>query len=143
MLCTTSTPGSECRSRFTHPSLMSRPQPTFSLLDINAVSHQRPRSFRVFYFISKGVRIVNFAERFGDGGGIDTDGAGLFVGVNAIEHERLNVAVEDDADEFVRFVHDWTAAIAADDVGVGNEIEWRLQIQFRLAIDPTLGQVER
>ena len=56
----------------------------------------------------------------------------MFVGENAIEHERLNVAVENDADEFVRLVHDRAAAVAADDVGVGNEIEWRVRDSISL-----------
>ena len=54
----------------------------------------------------------------------------------------MNVAVENDADEFVHFVDDRTAAVAADDVRVGNEIKPCCQIQLRFALDPALGEVE-
>ena len=66
----------------------------------------------------------------------------MFVGENAIEHERLNVAVENYADEFVRFVDHRTAAVTANDVRVGNEIKLCCQIQLRFALDPALGEVE-
>src|SRR6266511_6456262 len=66
--------------------------------------------------------IVNFSKRFDDRGGINRHGARLRVGVSAIGTERLNVTVENNADEFICFVHHRTAAVAADDVGVGNEI---------------------
>src|SRR5882672_11245708 len=81
-------------------------------------------SFCALQLICERVRIVNFAQRFGDGGGIDGDGAGLFVGENAVENERLDVAIENDANEFAGLVHDRAAAIPSDDVGVGNEIEF-------------------
>ncbi len=48
-----------------------------------------------------------------------------FIGVNAVEHERLNVAVENNSDKFVCLVHDRAAAIAADDVCIGDEITMR------------------
>jgi hypothetical protein len=69
-------------------------------------------------FVRQRVRVINLPQRFGNRGGVDAHGARLFVGENAIEHERLNVAVENDADEFVRFVHHRAADVAADDVGV-------------------------
>src|SRR5204863_69744 len=56
--------------------------------------------------------------------------------------QRLNVAVENDADEFVCLVHHRTAAIAANDVCVGNEIEMCCQIQIRFFVDPTPGEIE-
>ena len=66
----------------------------------------------------------------------------MFVRENAIEHERLNVVVENDANEFVRFVDHRTAAVAANDIRVGNEIKLCCQIQLRLALDPALGKIE-
>jgi hypothetical protein len=44
---------------------------------------------------------MKFAQGFADGGGIHAYGPRLFVTEDAVEHERLNVAVEDNADEFV------------------------------------------
>ena len=67
----------------------------------------------------------------------------MFVGVNAIEHERLNVAVENDPDEFSGLVHHRAAAVAANDVGIGDEIESRFRIERRLLVDPTVRQIER
>jgi hypothetical protein len=52
----------------------------------------------------------------------------LFVGENAIQHERLNITVENYADKFVRFVDYRTATVAANDVRVGNEIKLCCQI---------------
>ena len=66
----------------------------------------------------------------------------MFVGENAIEYQGLNVAVENDADEFVRLVDHWTAAVAAYDVRVGNEIKLCCEIQLCFALDPTLGEAE-
>ena len=54
----------------------------------------------------------------------------------------MNVSVENDADEFVRLVDHWTAAVTAYDVRVGNEIKLCCEIQLRLALDPALGEIE-
>src|SRR5439155_21756535 len=103
----------------------------------------RRRLFHTFQLISEGACIINFAQCLSYGGGIDRDRARLFVGENTVEHERLNVAVENDADKFIGFVYHWTAAVPANDVGVGNEIEFCREIEVGLLIDPTLGKVER
>src|SRR6476659_3767298 len=47
-----------------------------------------------FQFVRQRPRVVNFSQRFRDCRRINADSARLFVGENAIEHERLNVAVE-------------------------------------------------
>ena len=57
------------------------------------------------------------------------NGARLFVGENAIEDERLNVAVENYSNELVVLVHNRTSAVAANNVGVGNEIKFRGEIE--------------
>src|SRR5439155_20203510 len=44
--------------------------------------------------------------------------------------------------EFVFLIYDGAAAVAADDVRVGNEIEPRREIQIRFLVDPTLRQIE-
>ena len=55
----------------------------------------------------------------------------------------MNVAVENDADEFIRFVYHRAATVAADDVCVGNEIELGRQIEIGLLLNPPLRQIER
>ena len=50
------------------------------------------------------------------------------VGVNTVENQRLDVAVENDSDKFAGFVDYRAAAVAADDVRVGDEIETSRQI---------------
>jgi hypothetical protein len=67
----------------------------------------------------------------------------LFVTEDAVEHERLNVAVENDADELVRLVYDRAAAVAADDVGVRDKVIFRFRIERGLLVDPALREVER
>src|SRR5207245_11015601 len=44
--------------------------------------------------------------------------------------------------EFIRLVDHRTAAVAANNVSIGNEIKFCGQIQLRFALDPTLGQIE-
>ena len=61
--------------------------------------------------------------------GIHRDGAGDLIVVAVVEDERLDVAVEDQADDFVVSVHDRAARVAADDVCRGDEVERRFQIQ--------------
>ena len=67
---------------------------------------RQPSSLFGFQLIGQRIRVVNIAQRFDDRGGIDRDGAGLFVGKGAVEHERLDVTVENDADEFADLVYD-------------------------------------
>src|SRR6266581_3217905 len=87
--------------------------------------------------------IINLAQRFSNRGGIDRYSAGLCIGVDAIENQRLDIAVKNDPDEFVRLVYDRAAAVAADDVCVGNKIEMCRQIEICLLVDPALRQIER
>jgi hypothetical protein len=68
---------------------------------------------------------INVSQRFDDRRGIDRDGASLFVGKDAIENERMNVAIENDPDKFVRLVYNRTATIATGDVRVGDETKIR------------------
>ena len=74
-------------------------------------------------FVGNVGSVVDFAEGFDDRPGVDGHGAGLFVGVDEVPDERLDVAVEDDAHEFAAAVDDRAARIAADDVGRRDEIE--------------------
>ena len=59
--------------------------------------------------------------------GIDRHGPGFRIVIGEIEHERLDVAVEDQADEFTTRIHDRAARIAPDDVCRGDEVEWRVE----------------
>src|SRR5207245_10334930 len=93
-------------------------------------------------FVHQRLRVINFSQRFDDGGGINGHGARLRIGVNTIQHERLNVAVENDADEFVCLVHYRAAAVAADDIRVGNEIERGREVECRFFVYPALWQIE-
>src|SRR5947207_15749447 len=96
----------------------------------------------VFQFVGERAGIVNFSQRFDDRGGINRHCAGLGIGVNAIQPQRLNVAVENDADEFVCLVHYRAAAVAADDIRVGNEIERGREVECRFFVYPALWQIE-
>ena len=67
--------------------------------------------------VGEGSGAVDLPQGLLDGGGVDGDGSRLFVGVGVVEDERLNVAVEDDADEFPGSIDDRRTGVAADDVG--------------------------
>src|SRR5438552_7569762 len=99
------------------------------MLKLSIVDREKQRkSFRAQQFVQQRLRVVNFLQRFGDRGRIDRDRARLLVRKNAIEDQGLNVPVENDPDELVVLVYDRASAVAANDVGVGNEIEWRVRI---------------
>jgi len=55
----------------------------------------------------------------------------------------LDVAVEDESDEFGVAVDDGRTTVAADDVVRRNEIERRFKVEFALCRDPTLRQLVR
>ena len=74
---------------------------------------------------------------------MDRDRPRHLVGVDEIEHERLDVAVEDDAHHLARSVDDRAARVAADDVGRADEIERRVGVELVLVLQPALGQLER
>ena len=60
-----------------------------------------------------------------------------------VPRQRLQVAVEDDADELVGAVHHRAAGVAADDVGGEDEVERRLVVlQRRLLGHPRLREIE-
>src|SRR5579864_8621221 len=60
----------------------------------------------------------------------------LFLGVDVAVFETLQVAIEQDADQFTFFVDRWAAGIAAVRIGGGYEVERRTQIQGRLRLPP-------
>ena len=87
--------------------------------------------------------VVHRSKCFGNRGRAHGHGSGLFFGVDKVPHQRLNVAVEDQADDLGFLVDDRTAGVAADDVGHADEVELRLEIELALAVDPALRQFER
>ena len=72
------------------------------------------------------------SQRLQDAPGIDRHGPRLLVGVDEVEHQRLDVAVEDEPDHLALAVHHRAARVAADDVGRGDEVERRLQVELVL-----------
>src|SRR6266403_402945 len=109
--------------RWRHP--VTHHLPRVDLRDLVVLFIVTKLLFYAFEFVGERARIINLAQRFDNRGRIDGYGPCLSVGINAIGHQRLNVAVEDDAYEFVRLVYNRAAAVTADDVCVGNEIEMR------------------
>src|SRR5947208_2174733 len=89
------------------------------------------------------VGIVNLAYRLDDATGVYGDGAGLLFSVNEIEHQRLNVTVEDQTDNFTITIDDRAAGVATDDVGRADEVIGRLEIELALTLDPARRQIER
>ena len=58
-----------------------------------------------------------------------TDGARFDVGVNEVEHEGVNVSVEDNPNQLSFLVDRGTSGVAANDVRRGNEIKRRVQMK--------------
>src|ERR1041385_7444764 len=67
---------------------------------------------------------------------------GLFVDVNEIEYEAVDVAVENEADDLGVFVDDRAAGIPANDVSGANKIHRRAEVEFGFALDPRFRNVE-
>src|SRR5262249_35193240 len=74
---------------------------------------------------------------------VDRQGSRLRFGIREVEHQRLNVTVEDEADNLTVAVDDGAAAVAADDVGRADEVERHAQFKLALAVDPALRQIKR
>ena len=93
-------------------------------------------------FIGQRFGVVDFAERFDDCLRVHCHGTRLLVGVHEVEHERLDVAVENQADDFRIPIDDGASRIAADDVGRADEVERRVEVDLVLSLDPAGRQVE-
>src|SRR5262245_12727176 len=87
-------------------------------------------------------RIVDLSQDLEDRARVDRDRTGLYVTVDEIEHERLDVAVKDYADHFAVAVDDGTARVAANDVRSADEIERRLGIDLVFVLEPAFRQFE-
>ena len=80
--------------------------------------------------------VVNFLEHLGDAGGMNGDGARQSVGVTIVQHERLDIAVEDDTHEFASAIHHGTSRVSANNIGGVDEIQRRREIQCALIARP-------
>jgi hypothetical protein len=78
-------------------------------------------------FVGERGGVVDFAQGLDDGAGVGEDGAANFIFELEIPGERLNVSVEEDADDFALCVDDRGARVSADAVsgvyGVEDGIE--------------------
>ena len=74
---------------------------------------------------------------------MDRDGPRLLVAVDEIEHQRLDVAVEDDPDELALAIHHRAAGISADDIRGGDEVERGREIDLCFGVGPNRWQIER
>ncbi len=74
------------------------------------------------------IRVIDFIESLADCAGIDGDRT-VDRGIETeIAAQRLDVAVEDQADHFGVFVDDRRAGVAADNIVGGAEIEFLIEI---------------
>src|SRR5665213_2554256 len=94
--------------------------PDVNVLDLDALDLSTVAAGE---FLGEVGRVIDVPERFEDGGGIDGGGAPLLVGVGIIPGKALQVAVENDADEFAGAVNHRTAGVASDDVVGADEIQ--------------------
>ena len=85
---------------------------------------------------------VHALQRFKDASGIDRDGTGDGVAVGVVEYQRLDVAIEDDANEFALAVDDGGAGVASDDVRRADEVERRVELHLVLGLVPAVGKHE-
>src|SRR5213593_2699469 len=80
--------------------------------------------------------VVNLSQRFDDSLRVNGHGACFLLREQEVEHERIDVAVENNSHQLGIPVDDRAAGIAPDDVGGADEIEGRVQIEPALALDP-------
>ena len=104
-----------------------------------------PRRFNAGRSIPRPARAarVDRPERLDDRAGIDRDGPREAVVVDEVEDERMDVAVEDQADDLVLAVDDRAPRVAADDVGRRDEVQRRVEPEPALVpgLDPARRQL--
>src|SRR3954465_11061038 len=93
-------------------------------------------------FVGESRHFVYLAQCLEDAGTVYADGACLDVAVREAAGQRLDVAVENDADELPGAVKRRAAGVSADDVAGADEVEWRGQIESGFFLDPSFGQLE-
>ena len=81
------------------------------------------QSYFALDFVGQRVGAVYLAQRFDHSGGVDGDGAVLCAVVDEVARQGLDVAIEDQADEFAIAIDDGRAGVAADDVAGGDEVD--------------------
>ena len=88
---------------------------------------------------------VDGFQSFHDRSGVDRDGSGHPIVIAEIEDQRLDVAVEDQSDDFIVAIHHGAAGVPADDVCRGYEVEGGLECQPTRAagIEPAFGKLVR
>ena len=74
---------------------------------------------------------------------MDRKGPGLGFFVGKPQHQRLDVAIEDDADEFAIPVHHWAARVPTDDVMGGDEVERSIRMEGATFLLPAFRQIKR
>ena len=103
------------------------------------------RSPRSRQLVDQPIGVVDGSQRLDDRPRVDRDGPGDPVVVAEVEDERLDVAVEDQADDLVVAVDDRAARVAADDVGRRDEVERRVEVEPAgvARVEPALGKLVR
>src|SRR5262245_44297994 len=117
----------------TRPPKPSRPPESQSLL----------RSLLARQLIRQFVRVVDLAKGLDTAPAVHAHRPGLLLVEDEVQYQRLDVAVEDQADHLGALVHDRAARVAADDVRGADEVERRRQVELCPALDPPGREVER
>src|SRR5690242_17670945 len=93
------------------------------------------------------IGLVNVPQAFQNTAGIHADGATDHILVHEAPGLRLNVSVEDDADNFSLGIDDWAAGVSADDIGGRDEIKRSVEVEcarlLRGVYDPSLVEFRR
>src|SRR5580698_2324857 len=82
------------------------------------------------------VGAVDLAKSFHDRSAIDGNGPRNLLIEDEVEHQRLDVPIEDNPDQLGIAIDDRAARVAADDIGRTDKVEWSLQVDLVLLLDP-------
>src|SRR4051812_13565568 len=85
-------------------------------------------------FLHQPLGAVDGPQGLDDRAGIDRDGPRDPIVVDKIQYERLDVAVEDQSDNFVVAIDDGAPRVAADDVGRRDEVQLRVEPEPALVL---------
>src|SRR5579883_48638 len=87
------------------------------------------------------VGFVDGAQRSGNSGGRDVDGAGGVVGIHVGEGDALDIAIEADAYQLALLVDHRPAGRSGGDVAGADEIHGRDEVEIGLGVVPALRQL--
>src|SRR5207244_7473609 len=87
--------------------------------------------------------VIDLSQRLLNRGRMDANGPRLRFGIGEVEHQRLNVAVENDANKLTLAVYHGAARVTADDVRRAHKFERRIGLDLILGSEPALRQLER